>query len=43
MDIRKKCISVKNAPAVRRQNNVKRQTKTVSFGTTANLQQCIRK
>ena len=38
MDVRKKYISAKTAPVVRMQNNVKRQTKTVSFGSTANLQ-----
>ena len=38
MGDRKKCISVKTAPAVHTQNNVKRQTKTVLFGSTANLQ-----
>lgn len=43
MDVRKKCNNVKTAPAVRMQSNVKRQTKTVAFGLTANLQQCIRK
>lgn len=43
MGVRKKCISVKIAPAVHTQNNVKRQIKTVLFGSTANLQRCIRK
>ena len=38
MGDRKKCISVKTAPAVHTQNNVKRQTKTVLFRSTANLQ-----
>ena len=36
-------ISVKTVPDVHTQNNVKRQTKTVLFGSTVNLQRCIRK
>ena len=43
MDDRKKYISVKIVPAVHMQNNVKRQIKTVPFGSTMNLHRCIRK
>jgi hypothetical protein len=51
VNIQKQKIKVQNAISesfsgknfIRTQNNVKRQIKTVLFGSTANLQRCIRK
>ena len=51
VNIQKQKIKVQNAISaslsgknfIHTQNNVKRQIKTVLFGSTANLQRCIRK